>query len=230
MLNDHQPLRSIFNKSVVKAPPRIQKFLLQLQKYDFDMQYVPGKHLVVTDTLSHASLPDTDPEIPDLEMNIHVHTVISALPISEQKPQQFKTNDQTLQLVKSYVLNGWPKLCHQVHPVAQLFYNVRHDLSCLHDLVLKGERIIVPSSMRKEMKDLLHTGQVGIERCKGRARESIYWPGLNGELKDLVSNCSTYMQHRNAQPKEPLIPHNIPTKSGQKLGLTYFQSRTRITS
>ena len=85
VLNDHQPLRSTFNKSIVKAPPRIQKFLSRLQKYDFDMQYVTGKHLVVTDTLSRASLPDTDPEIPDLEMNIHVHTVISSLPISEQK-------------------------------------------------------------------------------------------------------------------------------------------------
>ena len=77
--------------------------MLRLQKFDFDMQYVPRKHLVVTDTLSRASLPDTDPEIPDLEMNIHVHTVISALSISEQKLQQFKVetaNDQTLQFVK----------------------------------------------------------------------------------------------------------------------------------
>ena len=230
VLNDHQPLSSIFNKSIVKAPPRIQKFLLRLQKYDFDMQYVPGKHLVVTDTLSRASLPDTDPEIPDLEMNIHVHKVISSLPISQQKLQQFKmetANDQTLQLVISYVLNGWPKLRHQVHLVAQPFYNVRHDLSCLHDLVLKGERIIVPSSMRKEMKDLLHTGHVGIERCKHRARESIYRPGLNEELKDLVSNCSTCLQHRNAQPKEPLIPHNIPTEVWSKVGTDLFSVKNK---
>ena len=143
VLNEHQLLCSILNKSIVEAPPRIQKVLLWLQKYDFDMQYVLGKHLVVTDTLSHASLLDTDPEVPDLEMNIHVHTGISSLPISEQTLQQFKmktANDQIL-------LNGMPKLHHQVHPLAQPFYNVHHDVSCLHDLVLKGERIIVPSSM-----------------------------------------------------------------------------------
>ena len=85
MLNEHQPLCSIFNKSIVKAPSRIQELLLWLQKYDFDMQYVLGKHLVVTDTVSRASLPDTDLEVPDLETNIHVHTVILSLPISEQK-------------------------------------------------------------------------------------------------------------------------------------------------
>ena len=204
--------------------------MLRLQKYDFDNQYVLGKHLVVTGTLSHASLLDTDPEIPGLEINFHVHTVTSSLPISEQKLLQFKTeiaNDQTLQLVKSYVLNGWPKLRHQVHPVVQPFYNVRHDLSCLHDLVLKGKRIIVPSSMRKEMKDLLHTGHVGIERCKRHAGESIYWPGLNGELKDLVLNCSTCLQYRNAQPKEPLIPHNIPTEVWSKVGTDLFSIKNK---
>ena len=50
--------------------------MLRLQKYDFEMQYVPEKHLVGTDILSRASLPYSDPEIPDLEMSIHVHTVM----------------------------------------------------------------------------------------------------------------------------------------------------------
>ena len=131
MLNHHQPVRSIFTKSIVKAPPRIQKFLLRLHKYDFDMQYVLRKHLVVTDTLSRASLPDSDPEILDLEMNIHVHTVISALPISEQKLQQFKmetANDQTLQLVKSYVPSGQN---HVINSILQHSHSTMFVMICL---------------------------------------------------------------------------------------------------
>ena len=68
---------------------------------------------------------------------------------------------------------------------------------------------------------------MGIERCKRRARESIYWPVLNGELKDLVSNCSTCLQHRNAQPKEPLIPHNIPTEVWSKIGTDLFSIKDK---
>ena len=75
-------------------------------------------------------------------MNIHVHRGISSLPISEQKLQQFKMKTASDEIL----LNGMPKL-HQVHLLAQPFYNVHHDVSCLHDLVLEGERIIVPSSM-----------------------------------------------------------------------------------
>ena len=62
------------------------------------------------------------------------------------------------------------------------------------------------------MKDLLYTGHMGIERCKRRARESVCWPGLNRELKDLVLNRSTCLQYRDAQPEELFIPHNIPAE------------------
>ena len=98
----------------------------------------------------------------------------------------------------------------------------------LHDLVLKGERIIVPSSMRKKMKDLLHTGHVGIKRCKCRACKSIYWPGLNGELKDFVLNCSACLKYRNDQPKEPLIPHNISTEVWPKVVTDFNQEHTPL--
>jgi len=34
--------------------------LLQLQRYSFTLQYVPGSQLIVADTLSRACLPDKD--------------------------------------------------------------------------------------------------------------------------------------------------------------------------
>jgi len=50
--NDHKPLQSIFQKSIAKSPPRIQRFRLRLQRYDFNMNYTPGKDLHVSDALS----------------------------------------------------------------------------------------------------------------------------------------------------------------------------------
>ena len=59
VFNDHLSLKSIFNKSILKAPPRIQIFLLCLQRYDFEMHYIQGKLLTIADTLSRASLKDS---------------------------------------------------------------------------------------------------------------------------------------------------------------------------
>ena len=60
-------------------------------------------------------------------------------------------------------------------PSVQPFYNFRDQI---YGLLLNGQRIIVPLSMRKEMKSVLHTGHVGIERTKARARESLFWHNI----------------------------------------------------
>jgi hypothetical protein len=55
VFNDHQPLKSIFNKSITQCPPRIQRFFMKLQKYEFDLEYSPGKTMVVSLTISLTS-------------------------------------------------------------------------------------------------------------------------------------------------------------------------------
>ena len=75
--NDHKPLKSIFNKPISKAPARIQRFLLRLQQYSFDLHYIEGSKLYIPDTLSRSSLKDSTPEITDVEMRYFVHTILS---------------------------------------------------------------------------------------------------------------------------------------------------------
>ena len=55
---DHKPLESIFKKSLLSAPKRLQRMLLQLQRYSLNIVYKPGKELFIADTLSRAFLPN----------------------------------------------------------------------------------------------------------------------------------------------------------------------------
>ena len=54
---DHKPLEIICQKSLATAPKRLQRMLLALQKYDFDVVYIPGKQMHMADALSRAYLP-----------------------------------------------------------------------------------------------------------------------------------------------------------------------------
>ena len=60
--SDHKPLVSISRKCMHAAPPRLQRLLLQLQKYDFEIVHVSGKLIPVADTLSRKFLPDEYPD------------------------------------------------------------------------------------------------------------------------------------------------------------------------
>jgi len=53
---DHQPLETIFKKPLNKAPRRLQRMMLKLQRYQFSVRYKKGKELYVADTLSRAAI------------------------------------------------------------------------------------------------------------------------------------------------------------------------------
>ena len=50
--SDHQPLQSIWKKSIVSANPRLQRLLLRLAHYDLNIEFLRGKENVVVDALS----------------------------------------------------------------------------------------------------------------------------------------------------------------------------------
>ena len=55
--SDHKPLENIHSKPLLNAPKRLQRRLLRLQQYDIRVTYVPGRDMLLADTLSRAYLP-----------------------------------------------------------------------------------------------------------------------------------------------------------------------------
>ena len=56
------------------------------------------------------------------------------------------------------------------------------------------------------MLEKLHQGHPGIEKTKQRARQTLYWPGINAKIYNLVSRCTICQESRNANSREPLSP------------------------
>ena len=224
VFNDHQPLKSIFNKSITQYPPRIQRFFMKLQKYDFDLEYSPGKTMVVSDALSRAYLTNQPTEIEETDLIHCVQSTFDSLPISESRLIELQKEtacDTTLQQLKEYTLNDWPQP-RDIPQAIKPYYSIRGEIVYNNGLLLKGQRIIIPTSLRSTMKVILHQGHSGIERCKNRARQSIFWQGINSEIDDLVSNCSLCQTYRNRQQKETLIQHTISDAPWTKVASDLF--------
>ena len=64
--SDHQPLQSIWKKSIVSASPRLQRLLLRLAHYDINIEFLQGKENVIVDALSRVcSLQSNNSKIKD---------------------------------------------------------------------------------------------------------------------------------------------------------------------
>ena len=97
--SDHKPLETIVKKPLANAPPRLQRMLLRLQKYDFVIQYKPGTQMYISDMLSRAYVHENQDEKLEEEIQCHVHLVVKNLPYSDEKLEDIKLatkNDSTL--------------------------------------------------------------------------------------------------------------------------------------
>jgi hypothetical protein len=66
------------------------------------------------------------------------------------------------------------------------------------------KRIIIPLKLRKEILSQTHAGHMGHEKCKRRARQVVFWPGMNHEIDTLVNQCEACQKHQHQHPVEPL--------------------------
>ncbi|XP_048585750.1 uncharacterized protein LOC116606612 [Nematostella vectensis] len=163
--SDHKPLEMIVRKPLHKSPKRLQGMMLRLIQYDIEVVYKKGKEMYIADTLSRAYLPD-DTEHKDSFAKINA---VGHLRIREERLRQLKKAtemDDTLQTLKSVILKGWPDSRQELPTQVTPYFSYRDELT-LHDgLIFKGERVIVPESMRKEIKDHLHISHLGVDTGK----------------------------------------------------------------
>ena len=82
------------------------------------------------------------------------------------------------------------------------------------------------------MIQLLHTGHLGLEKCLNRAKQSMYWPSLYEELKDLVTNFTACLKFSTQMPtsNKQHAGHEIPVHPWLKLAsnIFYFEGESYL--
>ena len=66
-------------------------------------------------------------------------------------------------------------------------------------LITKGARLLIPSTLRKNVLEQIHDGHLGIEKCMLKARDSVFWPGISMIFMRLWKNVEFVKQ----VPKQP---------------------------
>ena len=235
---DHKPLESIMKKSLLSAPKRLQRMLLRLQKFYLEVSYRKGTEMHMADPLSRAYLPLVKQDtvgtqevwnVADTRSPAEVETenidTAESVPIQKLTLQEIKSAtevDAELQALAPIITQGWPERRADVPSQLQVYFLFREELS-IQDGVFKGERIIVPSSLRQCIMDKVHASHLGIEGCLRRAKEAFYWPGIYKQITEFISRCSICNSYKPEQQKEPLKCHEIPTRPWQSILADLFE-------
>ena len=222
--SNHKPLESILKKFLACVPKRLQGMMMRLQKYDYEVQYERGTNLYLADTLPRAYLLMTiHPTGAEFE-NINAAAFLPVSTSRLREIQQATEDDENLQALKAIILRGWPDDCSQLPEQATAYFSMRDELSLHDSVIFRGQRIVVPVSLRKDMKRKLHASRLGTESCLRRARETIFWPNVNAELKEMIAACKTcHTYYETSHHKESLMPHKIPNRPWEQVAVDLFE-------
>lgn len=223
---DHKPLLAIHRKPVYQATPRLQRMLMRLQRYDVQLKYVPGKEMFISDALSRAFLKECKETL--VNEDIDVNFFEQELPMTEKKLQELKDAteaDEQFQTLADIVRVGWPETREQVPTCVRMFWNFRDEITVLNGLLYKGQSVMIPSSLRRQMLTKLHEPHLGIVKTKQRARNIIFWPNMNYDLEQLIQSCATRSENQTSNNLSFHMKYRILL--GQRLEQTFFISRAK---
>ena len=227
----HKPLEEILKKSSCDAPARLQRMLLRLRRYNLKVRCKKGPLMLIADMLSRAYLRDTLPseEVKSLEVVDHSEN----LRVSRSRLAQIEqesVQDPVCTNLRQVILEGWPASIHECDPVLRPFFQFRDALIVQGNLVFRGPRLFVPSTLRKEFMSLAHSSHIGLGGCLRRLRECMFWPGMSAQMKDFVGQCDVCLTHRDSQVQEPLLQHEVPPRPWAKVAadICFHSGRTLL--
>ena len=226
--SDHKPLQSIFQKSILSAPCRLQRMMLRLQRFNIDVKYKPGAQMYVADHLSRASLADNNEMTDNFQvfaLEVETLTPFDSIKVAPERLSQLQkctAQDLVLETLKTTVLTGWPERRDECPVQIRDYWNYREEISLYNGLLFKSQRVIVPKAMRSEILSRIHSSHQGIVSCLRKAKDIVFWPGMNSEIKALVERCSVCAEFQAKNASQPMQTHQIPERPWSKIATDLF--------
>ncbi|UYV82964.1 K02A2.6-like [Cordylochernes scorpioides] len=220
---DHKPLLSIVKKPLEKLSPRLQRMVLRLMRFQISLKFTPGKNMFVADHLSRDPLKD---EVDTSYLEGQTESVHMLLVTTDEKIKRLQKEthgDHTLIQLIEYAKNGWPKYKTKVCDEAKPYWQFQDEIHVSDGIVYKVNCIMVPSTLRKEILQVVHSSHQGIAASKEKARSAFYWKGMITQVENEVEKCRTCQEYSRKNPEESRIAHEIPEFPWEKIAVDFME-------
>ncbi|PIK61531.1 hypothetical protein BSL78_01544 [Apostichopus japonicus] len=201
---------------------RIARWACRLMKYDYEMVFTKGCDNIVADSLSRLPLASSDLNFKDDDQEVICQVLWEPMYklISLDKFKEFCRNDDCFRILKSYICNGWPKF-KDVKDCAKPFYFAKDEYCIVGDIVMRGDRILVPHELTSKVLSFAHEAHQGMTRTKQRLRELYWWPMMDVQVEDMIKDCFVCQQNDKTVKTAyaPLQPVLYPENHWDKIAM-----------
>jgi hypothetical protein len=215
---DHKPLLQILNDRALTEIHN--RRLLNLKEktlmFRYKVVHVPGKRNSGADAASRnpvdnnsntmtGVLLDDDisiDELAEVTANIAALNVVNPT-ITWDMVRTATASDPTSLSIMNFIQTGFPEDCRQLPPDLRPYHRLAQSLYTLDGVILLGQRIVIPSSLRPSMLEALHSGHQGVNAMRSRAQDSIYWPNITVDIARVRDHCAHCHRMAKSNARQP---------------------------
>lgn len=205
LVTDHRPLEVIFS-TTSKPCARIQRWVLRLQSYDYKVIYQPGKNNIA-DPLSRMSVTDPVKQSFDEITELHVRKVVEwncPKAITQREMEKYSNEDTEIQEIKHALHTGkWQEALRK-------YEIIQTELCFSGDILLRGNRLVIPEKLKERTIDLSHEGHPGIVVMKRRLRSKVWWHGIDQMAEKKVKGCMSCLRDSLPNAPHPMKSRDLP--------------------
>lgn len=231
--------------------PRLRNLKEKTLRYRFRVVHIPGARHAAADAISRhpvgdpipMDLPDdasvlwTHPNLPrdilvGLRSQVEATTQICAhadsphdtviRTITWDDVRLATSSDPSMVELLNMIEDGFPErpgdLPYDLRP-----YHQYHDkLTTFDGVALYKDRIIIPTSLRTQALEALHSAHQGVSQMCSRAESSFFWPGMTPAISEMRDRCVACNRMAPSQPNAPPTPPIQPSYPFQCVAADYF--------
>ena len=181
---DHKPLLPFFRRQIDTLPLRIQRWILTLQPFDFQVVHIPGKNNSVADGLSRN--PASLSSFPEETVEYTVCFILNKIPLDLRRVAEESKADPTCeQLIRSIDTGKWTNSAKKTF--SKLFSH-RHELSTKESnglyIICWGDRVYLPLSLREPALQQAHQSHFGVQKMKETLRAYVWWEHMSSDCEE----------------------------------------------
>lgn len=233
VVTDHEPLKYIFGngarKSLSKrAVTRAESYAMRLSQYNFEVETVRSKENRA-DILSRCPATKTQRTLESTAPQCVITAVVGTISATPEEivsrnsaltPEEVRTatsNDP--QLLK--VIQALKGDCDWDTEIAD-FIRFRKELVYADNLLMRGDRIVVPEKLQTKAMSVAHRSHPGMSTTKHLLRKYVWWPRMDRAVEEFVRTCATCIRLSTSDPPEPMLMSSFPNGPWQNISIDFW--------
>ena len=208
---------------MIDVSPRIQRIAIRAWQYQFEPQYISGKMNVIADALLRVT--PLDFEAHDVDKEVLAVNILTYAAIEEREKTELlreTDKDEELQALKVVITKGWPAKRSNLVPNLHPYWNYHDELTIEDGIIMKNQKILIPSSLKQKYIAQIHSGHTGIGSCLKKAREFVFWINYSKDIQEAIEKCSLCQEQQNILTTNQHYVSDVPPHPWHTLGSDLF--------